>query len=362
MTTMSFVHLRTHTEYSVVDGTLRIDAAARAARADGQPALAITDLGNLFGAIKFYKACRAQGVKPLIGADLWIEPAADSGDRQPSRLVVLVQDAAGYLHLSELLARAWTTNAQRTQAWVKWDWLAELGRGLIVLSGADLGAVGQALLAGDPARARALAERLAALFPDRFYLELQRAGLPTNEAHVRAAVPLAAALQLPVVATHPVQFLEPDDFDAHEARVCIAEGELLANPKRVRRFTREQWFVPAAEMARRFADLPSALANTVEIARRCNLQLRLGQPRLPDFPTPDGLPIDDYFRQASRAGLEQRLAQLFPDVASRERERPRYAEPVRTTIRSSFPIPRQLRTFGKNHRTSGRLLSGGPIG
>ena len=345
--TQSFVHLRTHTEYSVVDGTLRIDDAARAARADGQGALAITDLANLFGAVKFYKACRAQGVKPIVGADLWLEPAdaaaaaPGAGERLASRLLVLVQDVRGYHHLSELLARAWTTNVQRTQAWVRWDWLHELGEGLIALSGADAGAVGQALLAGDRARARALAERLAAIFPGRLYLELQRAGLPTNEAHVRAAVPLAAELGLPVVATHPVQFLAPEDFDAHEARVCIAEGELLANPRRVRRFTREQWFRPAAEMAALFADLPSALHNAVEIARRCNLVLELGKAQLPDFPTPDESPIAEYFARLSHEGLAKRLVQLYPDPAERERERARYVErlefEIATIVQMGFP-------------------------
>ncbi len=308
---MTFVHLRIHTEYSVVDGTLRIADAAAAARADAQPALAITDLNNLFGAVKFYRACRDQGVKPLLGIDALMEPAPGTTgpERQASRLLLLVQNRQGYLNLCELLARAWVTNAQRSQAWVKWEWLAELGSGLIALSGADLGSVGLALVAGDSERAEAGAQRLATLFPGRFYIELQRAGQPTNEAHVRAAVALAAGLGLPVVATHPVQFLQADDFDAHEARVCIAEGELLANPRRVKRFTREQCFKTGAEMAALFADLPSALENAVQIARRCNLSLVLDKPQLPDFPTPevDGvrMPIEAYFRQASRAGLDR---------------------------------------------------------
>ena len=218
MAAMSFVHLRTHTEFSVVDGTLRIDDAVRAARADGQGALAITDLSNLFGAVKFYKACRSAGVKPLIGADLWLAP--EGGEKQPSRLLVLAQGRDGYHNLCELLSRAWTKHVHRAQAWVPWDELAAHAGGLIALSGADAGAVGQALLAGDGARASAIAQRLAAIFPQRFYLELQRARLPGNEAHVRAAVPLAAALKLPVVATHPVQFASADDYEAHEARVC----------------------------------------------------------------------------------------------------------------------------------------------
>jgi DNA polymerase III subunit alpha len=339
-----FVHLRTHTEYSVVDGMLRINDLARAARADGQVALAISDLNNLFGTVKFYTACRSQGVKPLIGADVLMEPWP-GGEKQPSRLLLLVQDMQGYLNLSELLARAWVHNAQRTQAWLKWEWLAERGAGLISLSGADLGAVGQALLAGDAERAAEIAQQLAALFPQRFYLELQRAGHPQHEPHVRAAVALAAKLALPVVATHPVQFLERDDFDAHEARVCIAEGETLANPRRVRRFTPEQHFKTQAQMAALFADIPSALANSVQIARRCNLTLVLGKPQLPDFPTPvvDGarLPIDDYFRQASAEGLEKRLLALYPDTARRDAERPRYVQRLEfelaTIVKMGFP-------------------------
>ncbi len=340
---MPFVHLRTHTEYSVVDGTLRIPDAAAAARADGQPALAITDLNNLFGAVKFYKACRDKGVQPIIGADLIVEPlpGSEKTDKNGTRLLVLVQNTRGYLNLCELLARGWVVNAQRAQAAVKWDWLAELGEGLIALSGADQGAVGQALLAGDAERAQAAAQKLATVFPGRFYLELQRAGLPGNEAHVHATVELAAALQLPVVATHPIQFLQADDFDAHEARVCIAEGETLANPRRIKRFTRDQHFKTQAEMEALFADLPSAIANSVMIARRCALKLVLGKPRLPDFPTPGGIPIEAYFRQASREGLEKRLAALYPDAAKRDAERPRYLARLEfeldTIVKMGFP-------------------------
>lgn len=337
---MPFVHLRTHTEYSVVDGTLRIADAAAAAAADGQPALAITDLNNLFGAVKHYKACQKKGVQPLIGADLIVEPLP-GGEKQPSRLLVLVQNTQGYLNLCELLARGWVHNAQRAQAWIKWEWLEALSGGLIALSGADGGAVGQALLAGDAERAQAVAQKLSAVFAGRFYLELQRAGLPGNEAHVRAAVELAAALQLPVVATHPIQFLEPDDFDAHEARVCIAEGETLANPRRVKRFTREQHFKTQAQMRALFADIPSAIENAGEIARRCALKLVLGKPRLPDFPTPGGIPIEQYFRQASAEGLEKRLAALYPDAAKRDAERPRYVErlefELNTIVKMGFP-------------------------
>jgi len=338
----SFVHLRTHTEYSVVDGTLRIDDALAAAARDGQPACAITDLSNLFGAVKFYGAARKKGVKPVIGCDLWLEPEPGrAGDKQTSRLLVLVQDGQGYLNLCQLLAQAWTGNVQRAQAFVKWEWLEAHAQGLIALSGADGGAVGQALLAGDEERAQALAQRLSTIFPQRFYIELQRAGLPTHERHVRTAVPFAARLKLPLVATHPVQFLEADDFEAHEARVCVAEGETLANPRRVKRFTPEQHFKTQAQMRSLFADLPVALANSVAIAQRCNLQLTLGKPQLPDFPTPGGIPIEQHFRSASHAGLEQRLAQLYPDPALRERERPRYVQrldfELDTIVKMGFP-------------------------
>lgn len=340
---MDFIHLRSHTEYSVVDGTLRIDDMVGAAAKDGQGALAITDLSNLFGAVKFYSQARKKGVKPILGADIWLEP--EGGEKQASRLLLLVQSREGYLNLCEILSKAWIGNEQRGQAWVKWEWLAEHGTGLIALSGADHGAIGQALLAGDKARAAAVARRLAALFPERFYLELQRGGMPVHDAQVRAAVPLAAELGLPVVATHPVQFLTPDDFEAHEARVCVAEGETLTNPKRIKRFSREQYFKSRAQMTALFADLPSALANSVEIARRCNLDKLLGKPQLPNFPTPlvngEPMPMADYFGQQSHAGLEERLLHLYPDAAQRDRERPRYVErldfEIATILKMGFP-------------------------
>ena len=175
----------------------------------------------------------------------------------------------------------------------------------------------------------------------RFYIELQRAGLASNETHVRRAVALAATLRLPVVATHPVQFLEAEDYEAHEARVCIAEGETLANPRRVKRFSAEQYFKSQTQIEALFADVPSALANSLRIAQRCNLQLTLGKPQLPNFPIPDGMALEDYFRKVSFEGLEQRLQMLYPDAAERERQRPRYAERLEfeivTILKMGFP-------------------------
>ncbi|MDM0023292.1 DNA polymerase III subunit alpha [Variovorax saccharolyticus] len=337
-----FVHLRLHTEFSVVDGTNRIDEVVKAAAADGQPSLAITDLNNLFGAVKFYKEARGKGVKPVLGAEVYLEGlGAEPGAL--TRIVLLVQNKEGYLHLSELLARAWTQNVGRGQAQAacKLAWLEELQGGLIALSGAQAGPLGAPLLQGQEERAAEVALQLAGLFPHRFYIELQRAGRPEDEPHVIAAVKLAARLKLPVVATHPVQFATADDYEAHEARVCISEGEILGNPRRVRKFTREQYFKSSAEMAQLFADVPSALANTVEIAKRCNLTLVLGKPQLPNFPTPNGMPIEEYFRVASFEGLEERLAHLYPDAGKRDAERPRYVErlefEINTILKMGFP-------------------------
>ena len=219
---MPFVHLRVHTEFSVVDGTLRVDEAVAAAAADGQGALAITDLSNLFGAVKFYSAARAAGVKPIVGVELCLEP--EGSERQPSRLVVLVQSREGYLNCCQLLSRGWLEHAERGHALIKWQWLAERNAGLIVLSGAQSGAIGQALAAGDDPRARVLAERAQRVLGNRFYIEVQRNAMPGCESHLRSAVQLAAELRVPVVATHGVQFLGPDDHEAHDARVCVAEG------------------------------------------------------------------------------------------------------------------------------------------
>ena len=278
-----FIHLRLHTEFSIVDGTNRIDEVVKAAQQDQQPALAITDYNNLFGAVKFYRETRAKGVKPLLGVEVLLGGTAP--DAPPAgRILLLVQNRQGYLNVCELLSRAWTGQLIKAQAVIKPQWLAELSEGLIALSGAQAGPVGLALVQGDAARAADAALHLAGLFPGRFYIELQRAGRTDDEAHVAAAVQLAAGLKLPVVATHPVQFTGEDEYEAHEARVCIAEGEILANQRRVRRFTREQYFKSQSQMEALFADLPSAVAHTVEIAKRCNLTLELGKPRLPDFP------------------------------------------------------------------------------
>jgi DNA polymerase-3 subunit alpha len=339
-----FAHLRLHSEFSVVDSTCRIDDVVKMAAQNAQPALAITDLNNLFGTVKFYKEGRGKGVKPIIGAEINLEGlGGDAG--AISRMVLLVQNHRGYLHLCELLARAWTQNVLKGVAVVKLAWLQELSEGLILLSGAQAGPVGQALVQGDTDKAADVALQLGSIFPHRFYLELQRAGRPEDEPQVAGAVALAARLGLPVVATHPVQFHGPDDYEAHEARVCISEGEILANQRRVRRFTREQYFKSTAQMCALFADVPSAIANTLEIAKRCNLTLVLGKPQLPDFPIPpvNGvvMSVEDYFRHVSFEGLEARLLHLYPALDKRNEERPRYVErlefELNTILKMGFP-------------------------
>src|SRR5713226_2929700 len=318
----AFVHLRLHSEFSITDGIVRIDEAVERAAADGMPALAITDLANVFGMVKFYKAARAAGVKPVIGCDVWI--TNESERDKPYRLLLLVQSRQGYLRLSELLTRAWLENQYRGRAELRKAWFGEGTEGLIALSGAMQGDIAAALLQDHREPAERLAMEWARLFPGRFYLELQRAGAPQTENYVDAAVRLAGSCSLPVVATPPVQFLKPADFTAHEARVCIAEGQVLGDQRRLRLLTQESYFLSQAEMAKLFADLPEALANSVEIARRCNLALELGKSQLPKFPTPDGATLEDTLAQTAGQGLQRRLATLYPDSARRTKEEPRY--------------------------------------
>ncbi|MBU3720923.1 MAG: DNA polymerase III subunit alpha [Burkholderiaceae bacterium] len=361
-----FVHLRMHSEYSISDGIVRLEAAVAKAAADQQPALAITDLGNTFAYIKFYKSARAAGVKPLLGADVWI--TNDSDRDRPYRLLLLVQNNQGYRNLCELLSRAWLKNAYRDRGELRSEWFLEastvndakgtdkgrskakasatLGDGLIALSGAMAGEIADALAKSKtPAQAEgpadAVLKKYLAAFGDRFYLEIQRAGLPGEETYIRRVLSLALRHQVPVVATHPVQFLNAEDFRSHEARVCIAEGETLASGRRQRRFTAQQYLTQQAEMAEKFSDIPQALANTLEIAQRCSVSLQLGKAQLPDFPTPNGETLEDYLRITAREGLEIRLAERYVSEEVRARHAGHYRErlemEIQTIIEMGFP-------------------------
>ena len=352
MASPRFVHLRVHSEFSITDGVVRIDDAVAAAIKDEMGALAITDLSNLFGLVRFYTAARSGGIKPIAGADVWISNPQDPD--QPHRLLLLVQNHSGYLNLCELLSRASLDNQSRGRAEVDSAWFSEpaakaedkaakktLAHGLIALSGARMGEIGTALLGGQEDHAKIVARRYEKLFPKSFYIEVQRGGNPQDEKQLQLACHLASELGLPVVATHPVQFMQRSDFTAHEARVCIAEGELLGNPRRAKKFNDEQYFLTQEEMEKRFADLPAALANSVEIAKRCNLSLVLGQPRLPDFPIPPGITLEDYLLQQSEVGLKRHMERNFPDVEEREKEMARYHErlvfEVKTIAQMGFP-------------------------
>lgn len=343
MMTPQFTHLRLHSEYSIVDGLVRIDEVVAAAQKDGQPAIALTDLSNLFGMIKFYRAARSHGVKPIVGCDVWITNE-DERDK-PSRLLLLVKNKIGYLQICELLTRAWLTNNYRGRAEVRIEWLEELqknnqGGGLIALSGAHFGNVGMAIDNGNLVLAKRCLLRWMDIFPDHFYVEVQRADQANMALHVVEALNLAAQVSVPVVATHPIEFLSPDEFTAHEARTCIAQGEILANARRPKRFMQTQCFKTQEEMAQLFADIPAALYNSVEIAKRCNLILELDKPRLPDFPIPSGISEEEFLEQETHQGLERRLCQLYPDAVKREEQRGRYEERLKfetqTIVRMGF--------------------------
>jgi DNA polymerase-3 subunit alpha len=317
----TFVHLRLHTEYSLIDSVVRVPELMQAVAAMGMPAVALTDQSNLFALVKFYRAALGLGVQPLIGVDLLLREAADK--QAPSRLTLLCQNPTGYRNLCALVSRSFLEGqTSAAVALIDRTWLdPDSTRGLIALSGAHEGDLGRALLRDREAQARAALDYWLALFGDRFYIELQRVGRLEERTYLPAALALAAHCGVPVVATNDVRFLTSDDFEAHEARVCIHDGALLADAARPRRYTMQQHLRSPTEMRTLFADIPAACDNSVEIARRCGLALKLGQPRLPDYPVPDGAPPNDFLRSEAQRGLELRIASLGE---AGERSRPAY--------------------------------------
>ena len=355
-----FIHLRLHSEFSITDSIVRIDEAVAKAVGEHMPALAITDLSNLFGAVKFFQAMRGRGVQPIIGCEVWIEN--EKNRDTPSRVLLLCRSQAGYLNLCQLLTRGFRENTWRGRAEIKRSWLdPQSTTGLIALSGAASGDIGQAILQDDLLRANQLAQTWARDFPDAFYLELQRVDgdnrRERDDLLVAATLRLAAKCDLPVVATHPIQFMNADDFKAHEARVCISRGEVLGDKRRSRDFTADQYFKSSAEMAALFADIPEAIENAIEIAKRCHFEFTLGKPKLPNFPIPEGVAIETYFREEATAGLEKRLTKLYPDAAKRDQARARYAErleyEVKTIVKMGFPgyflIVADFINWARNH-------------
>jgi len=308
-----FVHLRLHSEYSLVDGLVRIKPLAKKAAEIGMPAVALTDFNNFFGLIKFYKASQAAGVKPILGADVLV--LDEDGEGSPTQLVLLIADQTGYKNLTNLISKAYQQGQRVGVPTIKRSWLQEFSKGLIALSGGRGGEIGVALVSGRSAEAEALLLEYMDLFPSRFYLELQRTGRPGEEDYLHAAVDLASKFSCPVVATNDVRFIAAGEFEAHEARVCIHEGRALDDPRRERRYSEQQYLRTADEMAELFSDIPEALQNTVEIAKRCNLDLRLGEYFLPDYPIPDGMTINEFFINESEEGLAKRLDFLFDSNA-----------------------------------------------
>jgi DNA polymerase-3 subunit alpha len=321
-----FVHLRLHSEFSLVDGMVRIKPLISRVRELGMPAVAITDQTNLFALVKFYRAALAAGIKPIVGADLLvIEDDGDVEDAAP--ICLLVQNRVGYQNLIQLISRAYTDGQSRGKSLLKKQWLREHAEGLIALSCGREGAIGQSLVAGKSDRAEQQLREWSEIFPDRFYLELHRTGREHEEDYLHAAVALAGRCDCPVVATNDVRFIKEEDFEAHEARVCIHDGRTLNDPRRPRRYSAQQYLRSAEEMVELFADIPEALANSVEIARRCNIDIELGKNYLPDFPTPEGKTIDDLLRDLSREGLQQRLESLLdPDESDYAARRKEYEE------------------------------------
>ena len=309
----AFIHLRLHTEFSMVDGIVKIKPLVKRLTELNMPAIAVTDHSNLFSLVKFYKNSQGAGIKPIAGADVLIfnpdEPAT------PYRLTLLVNNHTGYTTLTELTSKAYQEGQYQGVPMLQRAWIEENHAGLIALSGAMQGDIGKALLAENTAEANRLAEYWSDLFNDNFYLELQRVGKPEEERYIAGAIELALAHDLPVVATNDVRFMYQKDFAAHEVRVCINQGRVLDDTRRPKDYTDQQYLRSTEEMLALFADIPEALQNSVEIAKRCNLKLTLGENFLPDFPVPAGMTLGELMANESKKGLEDRLRQ-YPAVGT----------------------------------------------
>ncbi len=335
-----FIHLRLHSEFSLRDGLVRIKPLVKAMTEAGMPAVALTDQSNLCALVKFYSVAMAAGIKPISGADLWV--SRPDSDCEPGRMVLLSMNDTGYRNLTELISQSYLENQHYGRAIVKREWIKEKNEGLIALSGGKDGDIGQALLAGNRAMAANQLREWMAAFPDRFYLELQRTHRMGDEEYLHGAVALASEHDCPVVATNDVIFLSRDDFDAHEARFCIGESATLDDPRRTRPYSEEQYLKSEEEMIELFSDIPEAIENTVEIARRCNLDMRLGEYFLPEYPIPDDKTMDQFFREFSHDGLTERLAVILdnndPDYTEKEKVyRDRLDFELDTILQMGFP-------------------------
>ena len=301
----AFIHLRLHTEFSMVDGIVKIKPLIKRLTELQMPAIAVTDHSNLFSLVKFYKNSRGAGIKPIAGADVLIFNPDDPAT--PYRLTLLVKNHAGYITLTELTSKAYQEGQHQGVPMLKREWIEANHTGLIALSGAMQGDIGKALLAENADEANRLAAYWSSLFKDSFYLELQRIGKPDEEHYIATAIALAITHDLPVVATNDVRFIHQQDFAAHEVRVCINQGRVLDDTRRPKDYTDQQYLRSTEEMLELFADIPEALQNSVEIAKRCNIKLTLGENFLPDFPVPAGMTLGELMASESKKGLEDRL-------------------------------------------------------
>ena len=319
---VKFVHLHLHTEFSLVDSLIRPKGLVKSIVESGMSAVAVTDQSNLCVLVKFYNAATGAGVKPIFGSDVWVERVPGSGDL--FRLVLLAATDEGYRNLTELLSLGYQRGQQQGKAVLQRQWLEEAHEGLIILSGGRDGDVGLALVSENYAEAEQQLRHWQSIFGDRFYLELIRTGRENEENYLHAAVELASKCDCPVVATNDVRFLKAEDFEVHDTRVCIGEGRALDDPRRQKNYSEQQYLRTEEEMCELFSDIPEALENSVEIAKRCNVTLRLGEYFLPDYPVPEGKTMDQFFREFSYEGLEERLAVILdkndPDYDAKRKE------------------------------------------
>ncbi|MEZ2636977.1 DNA polymerase III subunit alpha [Morganella morganii] len=318
-----FIHLNIHSDYSMIDGLAKTGPLVKKVASMNMPAMAITDFTNLCGLVKFYGSAHGAGVKPIVGADFLMKSEL-LGDELAS-LTILARNNTGYQNLTLLISEAYQNGYGAQGPTIQRDWLVNHKDGLIILSGGRKGDVGKFLLRGNSALVDQALEFWQTHFPDSFYLELIRTGRQDEENYLHAAVQLATEKSLPVVATNDVRFISSEDFDAHEIRVAIHDGYTLADPKRPKLYSPQQYLRSEDEMCELFADIPEALQNSVEIAKRCNVTIRLGEYFLPQFPTGD-MSTEDYLVKRSKEGLEERLAFLFPDPEVRAQRRPEYDE------------------------------------
>ncbi|HDZ9467870.1 TPA: DNA polymerase III subunit alpha [Vibrio cholerae] len=323
MSDPKFIHLRIHSDFSMVDGLSKVPPLVKKVAAMGMPAMALTDFTNLCGLVKFYSTAHNCGVKPIIGADFTLQ-SEEFGD-ELTKLTLLAKNNVGYKNLTLLISKAYLRGHVQHQPVIDKAWLVEHAEGLIVLSGGKRGEVGRALLKGNQQQVERCIEFYQTHFADHFYLELIRTGRADEESYLHFALDVAEQYDLPVVATNEVVFITEESFEAHEIRVAIHDGYTLEDPRRPKNYSPKQYLRSEAEMCELFADIPEALANSVEIAKRCNVTVRLGEYFLPNFPT-GGMAIEDFLVMKSREGLEERLEFLFPDPEVRAKRRPEYDE------------------------------------